>query len=42
MVGAAGGSSETDLLKRTQAECLTCAGTGRAPGGTGTAAQAGE
>ena len=32
MVGAAGGAAETDLLKRTRAECLTCGGTGRVPG----------
>ena len=31
LVDAAGGSSETDLLKRTQAECLSCTGSGRAP-----------
>jgi hypothetical protein len=31
MVDAAGGSSETDLLKRTQAECLGCSGEGRVP-----------
>jgi hypothetical protein len=30
MVDAAGGSSETDLLKRTQADCLDCSGGGRA------------
>jgi hypothetical protein len=29
MVDAAGASSETELLKRTQSDCLTCAGTGR-------------
>jgi hypothetical protein len=31
MVDAAGGSSETDLLKRTQTECLGCSGEGRVP-----------
>jgi hypothetical protein len=31
MVDAAGGSAETDLLKRTQADCLRCASTGRVP-----------
>ena len=31
VVDAAGGSSETDLLKRTQTECLGCSGDGRVP-----------
>ena len=31
VVDQAGGSSETDLLKRTQAECLGCSGKGRVP-----------
>jgi hypothetical protein len=30
MVGAGGGASETDLLKRTQSECLDCTGSGQA------------
>lgn len=29
MVDAAGGSAETDLLKRTRAECLCCGGSGQ-------------
>jgi hypothetical protein len=31
VVDAAGGSSETDLLKRTQTECLGCSGKWRVP-----------
>jgi hypothetical protein len=30
LVGAAGGASEDELLKRTTTDCLHCAGTGRA------------
>jgi hypothetical protein len=30
LVGAAGGASEDELLKRTRTECLSCAGTGKA------------
>jgi len=29
LVGAAGGASEDELLKRTQVPCLCCMGTGR-------------
>jgi hypothetical protein len=32
MAAAAGGSSETELLKRTQSDYLTCACSGQAPG----------
>jgi hypothetical protein len=31
LVGAAGGASEDELLKRTQVPCLCCEGTGREP-----------
>lgn len=31
IVDAAGGAAETDLLKRTQAVCLHCTGSGREP-----------
>jgi hypothetical protein len=30
MIGAGGAASEDELLKRTQTECLECAGTGQA------------
>jgi hypothetical protein len=30
LVGAAGGASEDELLKRTQVPCLGCTGSGRA------------
>ena len=31
LVGAGGGASEDELLKRTTTDCLRCSGTGRAP-----------
>ena len=42
LVGAAGGASEDELLKKTQADCLHCSGSGRADGGMTGAAQAGD
>jgi hypothetical protein len=42
LVGAAGGASEDELLKKTQADCLHCSGSGRAATGMTSAAQAGD